>query len=190
VYFCCCRRHRDDAKRPSIGIVISSCDEWEEQNALLKAMSEANSRFLTGRSDQQLPENIYDSFDSMSDHDFESPVYQFHDNPVNQNDPVDRISSATYHDSEDHHHHHKHDANQHNPVDHYDAVNQYNELDQHASPELFATIKQLELEATKQQDVTNEGLPEDYSKQSVTRTDFSSSLDGWGDEYEATTELL
>ena len=185
VYFCCCRHHRDDAKRPSIGIVISSCDEWEEQNAMFKAMSEANSQFLMGRSDQKLPDNIYDSFDSMSDHDFESPIYQLDDGPVDQNDPVDRINSATYHDSEDHHHHHKHDADQHNPVDLYSAV------DQHASPELYATIKQLEIEANNQLDVTNEGLLEEqYSKQSATRTDFSSSLDGWGDEYEGTKELL
>ena len=187
VYCCCCRRHRDNAKRPSVGIVISSCDEWEETNAMLNAMSVENSKFLTARSYQQIHDKKfpitddldlpYDSFDSLSSdyEDVGSPIYQLDSGKAGQDDYVDQEDSAIYHDPEDHHHHHKH-------------------IDQHGAcacdPTTLYTA-QLELEAAIEQlDVINESIPEQYSNLSVTRTDFSSPLHGWGDEDGDTGELL
>ena len=171
--------------------MISSCDEWEETNAMLNAMSEANSKFLIGRSDQQLPDKKFpitmdyddssydDSFDSLSSDydDVGTPIYQLDSGEVNQDDHVDQDDSAIYHDPEDHHHYHRH----YHHIDHIDHGN---------STKIYTA--QLELDAAiKQFDVINESIPEEqYSKLSVTRTDFSSPLLGWGDEVEDIEELL
>ena len=69
IYFCFCHRHRgyDDDRRQSLGIVISSCDEWEGANAILYAMSEENSKFLAGKSEQVIKSRSIDSpFDFSS----------------------------------------------------------------------------------------------------------------------------
>ena len=188
VYCCCCRRHRGDAKRQSVVIVVSSCDEWEEENAVLNAMSAENSKFLAGRSDQQIPDkkfpitydfdSPYDSFDSLpSDYeDVEIPIYQLDSGKAGQDDHVDQDDSDIYHDPEDHHHHHKH-------------------TDQHGACACDSTAShttQLELKAAiKKLDVINDGISEEqYSNLSVTRTDFSSPLHEWGDEDGDTGELL
>lgn len=164
VYFCCCRRHRDDSKRQSVGIVISSCDEWEDTNAMLTAMSRENSKFLMGTSDQKLI-NIKDStspYDSMPDEsDVEIPIYHL---PVKQHDHLDHVNqndSAYYHDPEDQHAYHQ-------PTD---AINK------HASMDLDHYIEQL-------QNINESLRDEENSKLSVTRTEFSSTLSGWGDEHE------
>lgn len=152
---------------------------------MLNAMSVENSKFLTGRYDQQIPDKKFsvtddfdDSFDSLSS-DFEdvgSPIYQRDSGKGGQDDNIDQEDSAIYHDPEDHHHHHKH-------------------IDQHEACACDSTAiytAQLELEAAiKQLDVINESIPEErYSNLSVTRTDLSSSLHGWGDEDGDTGELL
>ena len=50
-----------------MGIVISSCDEWDGTNAILYAMSEENSKFLAGRSEQLIKSRSNDSpFDYSS----------------------------------------------------------------------------------------------------------------------------
>lgn len=169
VYFCCCRHHRDDAaKRQSIGIVISSCDEWEETNAMLNAMSEQNSKYLTGRSDQKFPNSKESSYDSVpGESDVETPIYRFNGDSVKQHNQVNRVDSLTFHDSEAQHDHHKP-----SPFD------QKGPTDQSIRESIIVNtvIKQLEL--------INEASPEEQnSKLSETRTDFSSTLNGWGDEH-------
>lgn len=157
VYFCFCRRHRvDGEKRQSIGIVISSCDEWEEANEILKAMSIENSKFLIGRSDQKLPDCINNS-------DNEIPIYQYDGSSADQHDRIDQSDSMGYHDPEDQHDHHKH-IDQHDITNSFDQSNSRSNFNKHLEPH-------------------NESLTEEQnSKLSVTRTDFSSTLDGWGDE--------
>ena len=168
-----------------MGIVVSSCDEWEETTAVLNAISAENSKFLAGRSDQQIPDPItcdfdstYDSFDSLSsDHeDVGDSIHQLNSDKAGQDDHVDQENSAIYHDHEDHHHHYRH-------IDQHDA---------YACDSTALHTAQLELEAAiKQLDVINDSIPEEqYSNLSVTRTDFSSSLHGWGDEDGDTVELL
>ena len=168
-----------------MGIVISSGDEWEETNAMLNAMSIENSKFLIGRSDQKFSDKKfpiteyygahYDSFDSISDYGGpRTLIYDLDSGDVNQNDRIDQADSAIYHDCEDYHHYHKH-------IDQHDPGNQQNSTATYL--ELKAAIKQLE--------TINESLPEEqYSKLSVTRTDLSSPLNGWGDEDEDSGELL
>ena len=160
IYLFCCRHHRDDSKRQSIGIVISSCDEWDETNALLNAMSEENSKFLIGRSDQKLRTSPHDSV--SDDSDVETPIYRFDSGPVKQRNHINRVDSITFHDSEDQHDHH------HKPFDQQDPMTN--------SINLNEVIKQLDT-------IHGRSPEEENSKLSATRTDFSSTLDGWGDEY-------
>lgn len=56
--------------------MISSCDEWEEANAMLKmtANNNTNSKFLVGRSNQKIP-NVFSS-SAPDDSDFETPIYR------------------------------------------------------------------------------------------------------------------
>jgi len=70
IYFCICHRQRENDRRQSLGIVISSCDEWDGTNAILYAMSEENSKFLAGRSEQLIKSRSNDSpFDYSSEAD-------------------------------------------------------------------------------------------------------------------------
>jgi len=72
MYFFCCRRQREKDKRQSLGIVISSCDEWDGTNAVLYATSEENSKFLAGKSEQVIRNRSDDSpFDYSSGADYD-----------------------------------------------------------------------------------------------------------------------
>ena len=145
---------------------------------MLNAMNLENSKFLAGKSDQQIPDtkfpitddfdSPYDSFDLLSS-DYEnvgSPIYQLDSGKADQDDHVDQDDSA---DPEDHHHHyHRHNNDQH---------------DAYACDSTALHTAQFELEAaTKQLDVIINDSEEQYSNLSVTRTDFSSLLHGWRDE--------
>ena len=55
--------------------MISSCDEWDEANAMLKTMAaQNNSKFLIGRSDHKLPVSVLCL--SSDDSDLETPIYR------------------------------------------------------------------------------------------------------------------
>ena len=120
---------------------------------------------MVGRSDQKLPSTK----DSSSLDDSETPIYQFDGKDcVDQPDKHHLIvqdTSMQYHDSEDQHDHHR-------PIDQQHPTNQHS-IDQ----QVFVGQQQLGL-------IDENSLEESNSRLSVTRTDFSSTLDGWGDEAE------
>jgi len=98
IYFCFCHHQIDNERIQSL-IVVSSGDEWDGTSAVLHAMSEENSKFLAGRSEQIVnPTNDYSSeADEIDATNFSSGIGQADDLVLSDVNPQQqRYNSVIY----------------------------------------------------------------------------------------------